>query len=74
MKVPFRVGILAIAGVLALSGCSSSPDSPDVPSVDLPNSDDGILTDIGGVQCVVVSGHRSSAVSCNWDAYNAENL
>ena len=66
-KVLATLGTCAMA--LALVGCGYSAN-PDEGEVDAGGEDIAKIIYVEGVQCVVVTGYRSSAVSCNWEAYN----
>ena len=67
-----KVALVALCGIF-LAGCAA--DGQVNPTSELPDGQDvgggeGRLVDIDGVQCVVIDGPGSVAVSCNWDAYN----
>lgn len=65
-KILATLGACAMA--LALVGCTTA--NPDKGEVNAGNDDIAKIINVEGVQCVVVTGYRSSAVSCNWEAYN----
>lgn len=57
--------IVALGAVLAMGGCVSADESKG--EVDAGYDDIARIIVVDGVRCVVVTGYRSTAVSCDWD-------
>lgn len=66
-KILATLGACAMA--LALVGCGSGSD-PDDGGVNVGSDDVARVVIVEGVQCIAVTGYRSTAISCNWEAYN----
>lgn len=63
MKRKIIAGLVAVGALLALGGCASTPDG----ATDLGYEDYAQLVVIDGVRCIVATGYRSTAISCDWE-------
>lgn len=78
MKRLIACSAIAMTALFGVAACGSGYEEP-VPnetqsddSVGAGQGDVARIIEVNGVQCVVVNGTRSTAVSCNWEAYNSK--
>ena len=69
MKKTLATILRAPGLVVSLSACGPE-GSEENPSVDVGDNKEARMVTIDGVQCVVSTGNRTTAISCNWEAYN----